>query len=81
MTGTHRIPETTHVVRQAMQRGLVNHRAGHGRIAVVFQIDCPTTKPVCPLTIKMALYADLTEHSWTWISLGAEFVLHRRVHV
>ncbi len=74
MTGTHRIPEITHVVRQAMQRGLVNHRAGQGRIAVAFQIDCAAAKPVCPLTIKMALYADLTEHWWTWISLGAEFV-------
>ena len=32
-----------------MQCGLVNHRSGKKRIAIVFQRDGQALKPVCPL--------------------------------
>ena len=51
-----------------MQRGLVNHRAGEERIAVLFQRDGQAAKPVCPLRTQMALEPDLIDHGLAWIS-------------
>jgi hypothetical protein len=42
-----------------MQRGLIGHRAGQKCVAVVFQRDGQTPKPVCPSAIQMALDPDL----------------------
>ena len=57
-----------------MQRGLVNHRAGQERIAVLFQRDGQALKPVCPLRTQMALEPDLIDHGLTWSRFWVEFV-------
>ncbi len=38
-----------------MQRGLIDHRAGEKRLAVVESREGQTLKPVCPLAAQMAL--------------------------
>jgi hypothetical protein len=42
-----------------MQRGLIDHRAGYERIAVVFQRDGQALKPVSPSVTQMSLDPDL----------------------
>ncbi len=49
-----------------MQRGLIDHRAGQERVAVVFQGEGQAPKPVCPLAAQMALDSDLIDQ---WLSL------------
>src|SRR5215207_8817787 len=45
-----------------MQRGLIHHRAGQKRLAVVFQSDGHVSEPLRPMTIQMALDPDLIDH-------------------
>ncbi len=51
-----------HFSEQAMQRGLIDHRAGQQRLAVVCKPDGQAAKPVCPLAAQMALDPDLIDH-------------------
>ncbi len=64
-----------------MQRGLVNHRAGEKRIAVLFQRDGQAPKPVCPLGTQMALEPDLIGHEFMGVIFWIEFVWHSPVPV
>ena len=41
-----------------MQRGLIDHRAGQKRVAVLFQRDGQAFKPGGPLAIKVSLEAN-----------------------
>jgi len=66
--------QITHFFEQAMQRGLVNHRTGQKRIAVLFQRDGQALKPICPRAAQMALDSDLIDHSLTWSWFWFEFV-------
>jgi hypothetical protein len=43
-------------------------------VAVVFQRDGQALKPVCPLTVQMALDPDLVDHWLIWINFWFEFV-------
>jgi len=57
-----------------MQRGLIDHRTGKKRFAVLFQRDCQAPKPVFPIVAQMALYPDLIDGWFTWICFYVEFV-------
>src|SRR5688572_20340067 len=56
-----------------MQRGLIHHRAGQKRLAVVFESDGHVPEPVCPLRTQMALDPYLVDHRLI------EFVCHHPV--
>ena len=49
-----------------MQRGLIDHRAGQQRVAVIFQRDGEAPEPVGPLKTQVALDPDLISHRLTW---------------
>ena len=49
-------------------------RSGQQRIAVLFQCDGQTLKPVCPLIAQMASDPDLINDWLTWIRFLSEFV-------
>ncbi len=52
-----------------MQRGLIDHRAGQERLAVVESREGQALKPVCPLTTQLALDSDLIDRGLTWINV------------
>lgn len=54
---------------QAMQSGLIDHRAGEQRIAVFIQGDRQAFEPVSPLTVEVALDPDLVDHGVARIHL------------
>ncbi len=51
----------THFFQQAMQSGLICHRSGKKRVAVLFQGDGQAIEPYRPLGIQMSLEADFVE--------------------
>ena len=57
-----------------MQRGLVDHRTGNQGIAVVFQADGHSVKPVRPLHAQVAFEPDLTDRPAVWIIVCDVFV-------
>ena len=59
-----------------MQRGLVNHRAGKKCVAVIFQRDGQTLKPVGPLAAQMAFDPDLIDYGLIRVSFWVDFVCH-----
>jgi hypothetical protein len=59
--------QITHSPEQSMQGGLIDHRAGQERVAVVFQRDRQAPEPVRPLATKVALDPDLIDHWFTRI--------------
>src|SRR5689334_10932284 len=52
-------PKITHFSEQPKQRSLIDQRSCQQRIAVFFQSDSQTSKPVCPLRIKVPFDANL----------------------
>jgi hypothetical protein len=51
-----------------MQRGLIDHRAGEKRIAVVFQGNGQALEPVHPLLTQLTLDSDLIDYGLTRVS-------------
>jgi hypothetical protein len=66
--------EITHFSEQAIQGGLINHRAAQQGHAIVFQRDGQSFKPVRPLMTQMAFDPDLIDHGLTWINYWVAFI-------
>ncbi len=62
-----------------MQRGLIDHRAGEKRLAVVESCDGQALKPVCPFATQKALDSDLIDQWLTWITFRVECAWHDSV--
>jgi hypothetical protein len=57
--------EITHGPEQPIQRGLINDGADQKGVAVVFQRNGKTPKPVCPFPAYVTLQPDLIDHALT----------------
>ena len=66
--------QIAHFFEQAVQRRLIDRRAGQQRRAVVFRRDGQAAKPVGPLAAQLALEPDLIGQRFTGIRCGVEFV-------
>src|ERR1044071_497567 len=68
--------QVAHLFQQAMQGGLVSHRTGEKRIAVLFQCQPHASKPVFPFKAEMTFEPDLIDHDWTRMCLRFNAVGH-----
>jgi len=66
----------TRFLKQAIQRGLIDDRAGQERITVLFEGDGEALEPIGPLRSQVAFEPDLIDHHSTWVTFGVEFVQH-----
>src|SRR6266566_5740916 len=71
--------DIAHFSEHAMQCGLIDHRAGEKRLAVVESREGQTLKPVCPLAAQMALDSDLIDPGLIWITFRVECAWHDSV--
>ena len=64
----------THFSEQAMQGGLIDYRTGEKGLAIVFQCDGQTLKPVGLMMTQMTLDSDLIDTGLTWINVRVDVV-------
>jgi len=57
-----------------MQRGLVKHRAGQKRLAILFQRDGQTVEPIHPLLAQMALDPDFVNRGLIRVCFGVGYL-------
>ena len=74
--------EITHFPEQAMQRGLIDHRARQDGCSVAFVGDAQALKPVGPPVIKVSLEANFVQSRLVMILVDAcVSLMLRLVHV